>query len=406
MNPRLVKSVGWTLIVLTPVLVLGGIELLARMLDLHPSGGPRPEIPVWLDRNIVAKEGEWIQLLSDSPGDLANYYRTYQWDRYLFYKLRPHLDLMLTDVATPAVIRDRTRWLFHTNAHGFNTPDVPFRKPHGVFRIVALGDSSTFGWGVDPQRNYPFLLEVELKRRYPEAKIEVVNLGVCGYTSLQGRVLLEREALRYDPDVVILSYGSNDFSRVPVAFDELYERNLGWMGALQSVMQHSRAYQVYASFLAGAAKRTSNRRVRGNADAEPRGVLNVGPEKSVANMMEMVRIAREHDIDPVFVTNCVRGSLGGPIHAAATRTGVPILNTENLLEASIAEVLGPGRFQETFKRYRDLYGDALVERFPWLAVYLGDHCHPNIIGHQLIAEALAPMIAATPSFGAYRETLH
>lgn len=401
---RRVKILGWILILLTPIIIFTAVEVAVRVLDLHPRQGPEAAIPAWLDRNILVKESAWIQLLTDSPTDLSNYYKTYQWDRYLFYKLRAHLDLPLTDVAAPAAIRDRTRWVFHTNSRGFNSPEIPYQKPAGTFRVVALGDSSTFGWGVGAEENYPRLLESELERRNPRATIEVVNLGVCGYSSLQGRILLQREALRYHPDVMTLSYGSNDFSRVPEAFDILYARNLGGRGALQALMHHSRAYQMYAAFLRGAVKK-----LRGSPDSNrspdgTEGVLNVGPEKSLDNLEEMVHICRQHAIEPIFVTNCVRGELGEPIHSAAARTSTPILDAEALLDASIENVLDGSRYREQFARYRGLYGPKLIEKFPWLSVYLVDRCHPNTIGHRLIAESLALRIEATPSFESYKRS--
>src|SRR5262245_37409339 len=148
---RAIHLSGWALILLTPCLALGALELAARLVG-PVFGGPPPEVPAWLDRNILIKESRWIDLLSTSQRDLSNYYKTYVWDRYLFYRLRPGLDLPLTDITAPPTIRDRTRWIFHTNARGYNAREVRYEKPRGTFRIVTLGDSSTFGWGVDSEK--------------------------------------------------------------------------------------------------------------------------------------------------------------------------------------------------------------------------------------------------------------
>jgi lysophospholipase L1-like esterase len=342
----------------------------------------------------MMKEEEWAGMLSDVPADLANYYRTYAWDRHLFYRLRPGLDLPLTDITMPPAIRGRTQWTFHTNSRGFNTDDVPLAKPPGTLRIVALGDSSTFGWGVEPGETYARRLQEILRRRHPGAAIEVINLGVCGYSSLQGLVLLSRTAASYEPDVITLSYGSNDFSLVPEPFDAALERNRGWSGALREWLHLSRAYQVLSGSLRAAL------RGGGEGDEAEALVLNVGPEKSEANMAAMAQAVERSGGEAIFVTNCARDALGEPIRRAAARTGRPILDTEALLEGAIPLVLAGGR--PGFERYRSLYGEALLARFPHLAVYLGDHCHPNAIGHELIAEALAPMIEATGAFGDWR----
>jgi lysophospholipase L1-like esterase len=401
---RLPRALAWCVVLLTPPAFFGAVEAAVRLLDIQPSIEREAGVPAWLDRNVLAKESEWMGLLSDAPREMRNYYRTYRWDRYLFYALQPNLDVPMTDVTAPAVIRERTRWIFHTNARGFNAREVPYEKASGIFRIVTLGDSSTFGWGVDTEAIYPHLLERMLRARHPGARIEVINLGVCGYSSLQGLILLRREALNYNPDVVILSYGSNDFSRVPEPFDEVLERNSGWSGAVRAALQHSRAYQVYAGYLLGLSRKpppapASAPGETGSASEAPAaGVYNVGPEKSRANMIEMVKVARGHGVEPLFVSNCVPREMSEPIREAAQETQVPILLSEQLFERALQEDAPARRFGDQLLQYKGLYGP-LADKFPWLAVYLTDKCHPNIIGHEIIAEALVPMIEAVPRFG-------
>jgi len=101
-----------------------------------------------------------------------------------------------------------------TDVHGFRTPPFTEAKPPGVFRIVCLGDSSTFGMNVDAAHNYPRLLAERLDTAFP-GRFEVINLGVPGYTGRQGLELLQRTALAYDPDLVTFGFGTNDrfFSR-------------------------------------------------------------------------------------------------------------------------------------------------------------------------------------------------
>ena len=375
---RWTRLLGWALVVTTPVLVFGIVEAAVRLLGVEPSLSRQAAVPAWLDRNILAKESRWIELLSGSPQDLRNYYRTYLWDRYLLYKLRPGLDLPLTDVMAPPEIRARTRWTFHTNARGFNAKEVPYAKPSGIFRIVALGDSSTFGWGVETGSIYPHLLETALRARRPDISIEVVNLGVCGYSSFQGLILLQREAMRYQPDLVTLSYGSNDFSKVPESFEQVYQRNMGWTGAARELLHHSRA-----------------------SGAEPdhgQDVYNVGPQRSRWLLEEMARFAKSHGVDPIFVSNCVPGEMSQPIRAEAVSTGTPLLDTQELLEAAVEDVQAGRRYAEEMASYRALYGPAMLVDYPWLAVYLTDRCHPNRIGHRLIAEALVPMVEGSRAY--------
>lgn len=360
-----------------------------RAFGISPSFERDAAIPPWLDRNILVKDARWIGMLSSAPGELKSYYATYQWDRYLFYRLRPNLSIALTDLQTPPGIRERTRWRLRTNASGYPGHDAA-KGPHpGVYRVLSVGDSSTFGWGVESEEAYPAVLESELSRRHPGKAIEVVNLGVCGYSSLQGRVLLEREGLAYAPDLVTISYGSNDWSKVPEPFDEVLRRNEGWLGGVRAALHHSRAYQIYAAFLA--------KTVHGAGETGGEGlVLNVGPEKSESNLVAMIDASRRAGADAILVTNCVPGPMVGPLRAAARATATPILDTEELLRGAIeARDALPADLRA---RVRSLYGAQALEEYPDLEVYLSDRCHPNVIGQRLVAETLAGMVESAPSF--------
>jgi lysophospholipase L1-like esterase len=85
------------------------------------------------------------------------------------------------------------------------------RKPPGTTRIVCVGDSMTFGWGVEREDTYPRLLAKALAARYPERSIEVLNLGVPGLTVTQITELTRRDILRFEPDIAIVAFGMNDY---------------------------------------------------------------------------------------------------------------------------------------------------------------------------------------------------
>ena len=101
-------------------------------------------------------------------------------------------------------LRAGFRGVFHgafttINAGEFRGPSHPLEKPAGRTRIVMLGDSITFGHGVRDAETFSALLESRAGR------FDVVNLSVEGYGTDQELLRLEREGLRYAPDVVILN---------------------------------------------------------------------------------------------------------------------------------------------------------------------------------------------------------
>lgn len=80
-------------------------------------------------------------------------------------------------------------------------------------RILALGDSFTFGEGVDAEKTYAKVLEIILKKKFTNKKIEVINSGVPGYGNDQELNFLKIKGVYYKPDLVLLGfYLGNDFS--------------------------------------------------------------------------------------------------------------------------------------------------------------------------------------------------
>lgn len=86
---------------------------------------------------------------------------------------------------------------------------IPVEKPGGQTRILFLGDSCTFGYGVAYDQAFPHVVESMLRGK-PGKEVECINAGVPGYTLFQGWRYLITEGLRYQPDLVVLNFGWND----------------------------------------------------------------------------------------------------------------------------------------------------------------------------------------------------
>jgi len=74
--------------------------------------------------------------------------------------------------------------------------------------IVAFGDSITAGFAV--RRGFPSFWKEMLGQRYPEARIELINSGISGDTTLDGLARLDWSVLSYEPDLVTINFGIND----------------------------------------------------------------------------------------------------------------------------------------------------------------------------------------------------
>jgi GDSL-like Lipase/Acylhydrolase family len=88
--------------------------------------------------------------------------------------------------------------------------DHPAAKPAGVYRILMLGDSVTFGFGVDQKQSFPAVLE-ELLNKNEGARYQVINAGVPGFNIADEGALLPTLLTRYKPDLVLWTIVSNDY---------------------------------------------------------------------------------------------------------------------------------------------------------------------------------------------------
>jgi lysophospholipase L1-like esterase len=95
------------------------------------------------------------------------------------------------------------------NAQGYRGRNIEVPKPAGVFRIVALGGSTTYGDHIDRWEDaYPAQLEGMLRAR--DHSVEVVNAGVPGYASWEMLIAFEFHILDLQPDLLVVYEGIND----------------------------------------------------------------------------------------------------------------------------------------------------------------------------------------------------
>lgn len=95
------------------------------------------------------------------------------------------------------------------SGQGLRNGEVLTPKPEGVYRILALGDSFTFGWGVEEDQSWPRLVERGLRAR--GLKVEVINAGVPGIGQYRNRLVCQAYAHRLEVDAFILGLSSDDF---------------------------------------------------------------------------------------------------------------------------------------------------------------------------------------------------
>lgn len=104
------------------------------------------------------------------------------------------------------------------NALGMKDWEYPAAKPSGTYRILILGDSVAFGYGLDTAETFENQLEMLLARRFRDRRIEVLNMSVPGYNTAQELLKLRRDGLGLKPDLVVVAYTMNDDAASPMVF--------------------------------------------------------------------------------------------------------------------------------------------------------------------------------------------
>jgi len=86
-------------------------------------------------------------------------------------------------------------------------------KPQGVYRIISLGDSSTFGYGTAVNKDtYPEILEYLLNNKNKNNNtFEVINAGIPGYNTKQEFNYFIDRIVKFSPDCIIVGFMNNDF---------------------------------------------------------------------------------------------------------------------------------------------------------------------------------------------------
>jgi nicotinamidase-related amidase len=204
------------------------------------------------------------------------------------------------------------------NDYGYRGEAVAIPKPDGVYRIVALGGSTTYGHALTADEAYPAQLQRLLRER-GETQVEVVNLGVPGYFSLDSLVNLATRGLALQPDLILIYDGVNDaavrifqspdcYNAASPLFGMGIDRGIWYAG---EELPASALYRLVALRLGWIPDPTVF-----NAQLEPTGYCppepqNVNPLDMLAqnpptlfarNLRSMAALAQGAGVEVVFVT--------------------------------------------------------------------------------------------------------
>lgn len=204
-------------------------------------------------------------------------------DRVLFWRLRPDRTV------TSNFFEGKT---YHINSMGLRGDEISVTKNRP--RVLALGNSCTFGWGIPSGQTYCDRLQDMLGDSY-----EVINTGIPGYTSYQGLKFFERDLLKLKPDVLLVLFAWNDHwgaaSRIADKDQEFPPQAI--IG-LQNLLSRFDSYRLLKKFWLSTIEKDPDSLFDRSSP-----VYRVGPEDFRANLIAICDTAVSHGIRPVLMTS-------------------------------------------------------------------------------------------------------
>lgn len=206
------------------------------------------------------------------------------------------------------------------NRLGYRGEMVAIPKPAGVFRVVALGGSTTYGTGTSAEESYPAHLQRILRSEYGYSNVEVVNAGVPSWNTWHSLSNLAFRVLELEPDLIIVFHAINDvFPRVMP--EQCYSGirpylglppNIGFYQPAALDFGPSTLYRFVAvnlGWLPDPAGQASGIEVQFQQSLCPQGRLNDlatleanPPRYFERNLRSMVGIAQAHDVAVMFAS--------------------------------------------------------------------------------------------------------
>ena len=265
------------------------------------------------------------------------------------------------------------------NDQGFRYASNLTQKPKDELRIIAFGDSSTQGWGVDDNSHYSAVLEKMLNNGACHEHAQVVSAGVNAYpnslvaTKLQ--MVVENPATRPDIAIEAYSYNSN-FEKLPLLQGEQRKAFLRRV----EVKAWVRRSAIYNFVIEDLLRRVAYYQLR--------------------HIVMKGSLATIHDADvpdvPQFTSELQRSL--DVSRANGTQLVLLLLGSQNQQEPDHP-------FQKAMIEFAQKNNVPLINMIPivrekdQVAMFM-DPAHPTNIGHQVIAEQLLKSLQALPAFTA------
>jgi lysophospholipase L1-like esterase len=268
------------------------------------------------------------------------------------------------------------RITYRINSLGLRGPEASGPKSADTVRVLVLGDSVAFGWGIEEEDSLVYQLQRHLNRSERGTQFEVWNAGVPGYATWHELQYLVEKEETFEPDVILVTFMFND---VDGNNEAVHEQPLG-MGALARTFALLNRRSALLCFVRNTALRLKLQQSQAcqgpNCWDETEKLLDGLVEEShkLGSAIALVAFPMRRQVEPDAEPSYYDRALG-----------------ENPKEG----------YQDVVARLCHKRGIAYLDLLPAFqeattqgqrSLFL-DFEHPNSQGHHVAAEAMSPFLA-------------
>jgi hypothetical protein len=263
-------------------------------------------------------------------------------------------------------LRRRDRMIIGTPLREYAYPSA---KPAGSYRILGLGDSFAWGWGIlDNRRTFFKLLECWMRSKNPSRPVEVINASQPGSAASYYQTYLESYGYDLNPDLVLISFNLNDayIKNASITLNKRPPKRPQQEDGF--LVQHSRLARFFHERIVRA-------RVRREFVANVHEAYFVGPERArrwqlaQANLLAIAAGCRQRGIALKVIVF--------PLLFDLERRYPFIEEIEEIVRFCRQSEIGCINLLPTFLGKRS--------NLLWILPY---DSHPNVIAHRLAAETI------------------
>lgn len=278
---------------------------------------------------------------------------------------------------------------YRINSYGLRGEEIPPKSDK--IRIIAIGNSCTFGWGVQYNDTYIKQLEAMINHDDRLPQVEIINAGIPGYTSLQGKRFFSSDITRLKPDVVLIMFSWNDqwaaAGNIP---DKEQKPPPEYIIDIQNLFARLKTYRLIKKLILSTIEEPLEARL-----IKENPVYRVNTDDFYDNLDAIVQSCKRERVIPILLTSPIPSlekyyppwmrSPRHKYHFSPMHQYHALYNNRTRLLAQDSETALVDIALQ-FDKHDNLYNDAVK-----------DPIHFNVEGHKVAAKAIYDLLKSNPN---------